>query len=161
MILTALTEREQDIVLAGGLLGAMFAIMAIFIIAWYVLLVVASWKMFKKAGEPGWKSVIPVYNAWVLYKIAGVGFWVWLIFPAVVCGAAQSVLQTAGKNPSAFVLIFAIVAVIYAIVADWKFCKGLSKSFGKGSGFAIGMFFFPNIFHLILGFGKAKYKKAK
>ena len=156
MILTALTEREKDIVLAGGVMGFMFSIIAMILLAWYILLVVASWKMFKKAGEPGWKSVIPVYNAWVLYKIAGVNFWIWLIIPAALCGAAQPVLEAAGKNPNAFAVIFALVAIIYAIVANWKFCKELSKSFGKSTGFAVGMFFLPNIFHLILGFGKAK-----
>lgn len=154
-----LTEREVDIALAGGFLGFIFSFLAIFLVAWFVLLIVASWKMFTKAGQPGWKSVIPVYNVWTLYKIAKVNFWVWLVIPAIVCGVAQPMLVNAGNNPNAFVVIFAVVAIIYGIVADWKLCKGISQSFGKGAGFAVGMFFFPNIFQLIIGFGKAKYKK--
>ena len=163
MILTALTEREKDLVLAGGIVGMFFAIVAIAFITWYILLVVASWKMFKKAGEPGWKSVIPVYNAWILYKIAGVNFWIWLIIPAILCGATQSVLEAAGKNPSGFAYALFIVTVIYAVIASWKFAKGLAKSFGKGIGFTIGLFIQPisDIFYLILGFGKSKYKKSK
>ena len=55
MILTALTDREKDLVLAGGIVGMFFAIVAIAIITWYILLVVASWKMFKKATYDKWK----------------------------------------------------------------------------------------------------------
>ena len=51
------------------LVGIGFSTILIVII-WYVLVVVASWHIFTKAGEPGWKSIIPIYNEYILYKIS-------------------------------------------------------------------------------------------
>ena len=48
---------------------AVFAIVAVFVICWYILNVVAYWRIFTKAGEAGWKSLIPVYNTYVQYKL--------------------------------------------------------------------------------------------
>jgi hypothetical protein len=46
-------------------------------IAYYVLLMVACWKVFEKAGEKGWKAIIPIYNEYITYKIAGIKNWFW------------------------------------------------------------------------------------
>ncbi|MBQ2639691.1 MAG: hypothetical protein IJF92_02895 [Bacilli bacterium] len=161
MILTALTDKDMSIALAGGFLGAIFSLIAIAVIAAYVLLVVASWKIFTKAGIAGWKSVIPVYNVYLLYKISGVNFWVWSFVPTILCGVVQSIAGPNAENVNAWVTILLIAVLVYAIVGTCKFVKGLAKSFGKGTGFAVGLFFFPNIFKLILGFGKAKYVAKK
>lgn len=94
-----------------------------------VLLIIAQWKMFEKAGEGGWKSLIPIYNLYTLVKIID-------------------------GNGVKFLLFFIpIVNVIYGII----FCVRMASAFGKGLGFAIGLMIFPNIFQLILGFGGARY----
>ncbi len=98
------------------------------IIVW-LLLVIAMWKIFTKAGEAGWKAIIPVYNAYVLCKIVD------------------------GKGIKFLLFFIPIVNVIYDIILSIR----MAKAFGKGTGFGLGLFFLPNIFTLILGFGSATY----
>ena len=63
---------------AGGFLGGMFAVMGIFVIIYIILVIIACWKIFEKAGEPGWKSLIPIYNQYILYKVVGMKKWFWI-----------------------------------------------------------------------------------
>jgi hypothetical protein len=94
-----------------------------------VLLCAARWTIFKKAGQPGWKSLIPVYSTIVLLKIIGKP-WVWL-----------------------FLLLLPFINIIYTI---W-ITNLLSKSFGKEAGFTIGLILLSPIFYPILAFGNSKY----
>jgi hypothetical protein len=106
--------------------------MAMFIIIWLafvVFLIAAQWKVYEKAGQPGWACIIPIYNIYVLLKIVGKPGW-WLIMMIIP-----------GVN-----LIFAIWAL-----------NMLSKSFGKDEGFTVGLLFLGIVFYPILGFGDARY----
>ena len=94
-----------------------------------VLLIIAMWKIFTKAGQGGWKALIPFYNVYTLCKIADGCGWKFLL------------------------LIIPIVNFIYYIILNHR----MAKSFGKGILFTLGLIFFPNLFTLILGFGKAQY----
>ena len=107
-------------------------------IAWLIYLAIivaviaAWWMVFTKAGEAGWKSIIPIYNIIVLLKIVGREWW-WVIL-----------------------LIIPIVGfIVWIIVA-----LDLAKSFGRGTGFGIGLAFLTPIFGLILGFGSDTYRGA-
>ena len=102
----------------------------IFYIAVYVLLIAGWWKMFEKAGEAGWKAIIPIYNLLILLKIVGREWW-WIILMLI---------------PIVGIIIWIIVAL------------DLAKVFGRGIGFAIGLIFLPFIFVLILGFGSDRYR---
>ena len=139
---------------AGGIIGGAIAIVLLFILVCYVLTVIACWKIFTKAGEAGWKSLIPIYNVYVLYKISGLSFWLWLIVPALISGVFTSL---AGDGSSSMSSLWSFLSGVVMIVADAKFAKALASAFGRGNGFAVGLFFFPNIFQLILGFGSSKY----
>jgi len=105
------------------------AILWLLYVAWVVLYLVAGWVVYTKAGEAGWKSLIPIYNWYVLMKIVGRPGW-WLIL----------------------LLIPFVNFVIWIIVSI-----DLAKSFGKGTGFALGLIFLAPIFYLILAFGPAQY----
>lgn len=94
-----------------------------------VFMIVSMWKVFTKAGQPGWACIIPIYNLYVLLKIASKPGW-WLI-------------------------LFFIPLV--NIVISFLMCLGIAKSFGKGEGFAVGLFFLGFIFFPILAFGEARY----
>jgi hypothetical protein len=95
-----------------------------------IILLAAMWKVFTKAGKPGWASLIPIYNVIVVLEIVGRPWW-WLLLMFVP-----------------FVnLVIAIIVLI-----------DLSKSFGHGGGFAAGLIFLPFIFYLILGFGSSTYR---
>lgn len=111
--------------IAGGF-AAVASIVSIFI---YILLIVAEWRIFSKAGEAGWASLIPIYNMYVLFRI---------IY---------------GKGIKFLLLLVPLLNIIVSI-AMWI---RLAEAFGKGIGFGIGMIFFPNIFTLVLAFGSAQY----
>lgn len=96
-----------------------------------VLLMVASlWKVFVKAGEPGWAAIVPIYNIFVLLKIAGKPGW-WFIL----------------------MLIPIVNFIVFIIV-----CVALAERFGKGAGFGVGLGLLGIIFFPILGFGDAQYR---
>ena len=90
---------------------------------------VALWFIFRKADEPGWAAIIPVYNILIAIKVAGKPWWYLLL------------------------LLIPVVNIIIAILI----LNGLSKSFRKGGWFTVGLFFLRFIFVPILGFGKAAY----
>lgn len=113
----------------GSPLGAIFSGVGVFFALLGVVVIAGLWKVFTKADRKGWKSLIPFYNTYVLLKIVGrPGWWLLLYFIPVVN---------------------VIVAIIHM--------NDLSKSFGKGAGFTIGLIFLPFVFAPILGFGKAQY----
>jgi hypothetical protein len=94
-----------------------------------VVVLAAMWRVYTKAGEPGWAAIIPIYNIIVLFKIIGRPAW-WIVL-----------------------YFIPLVNFVIAIITY----DGLSKSFGKGTGFTIGLIFLGPIFLLILGFGSARY----
>jgi hypothetical protein len=126
----ALTPQEAGVLagLTGGytIVGLVLAI----------LVIVGLWKMFKKAGQPGWASLIPIYNVYILIKIAGRPWW-WLL------------LLAAGCIP----FVGWIVAGISLVILY----NDIAKSFGRGIGTTLGLIFFSGIFLPILGLGKAQY----
>src|SRR5215475_12103430 len=102
------------------------------IIVWcavIVFLIAAQWKVFVKAGQPGWACIIPIYNIYIMTKIAGKPGW-WVLMYLIP-----------GVN-----LIFAI----------WL-TNMISKSFGKDEAFTVGLLLLGIVFWPILGFGSAKY----
>ena len=148
-----LTTQQQEAVVAVA--GLSIAVIGLLALAFYVLLIIALWRIFTKAGEAGWKALIPIYNVYILYKISNLSFLYWFIIPVLAAGILLGIGGSM-TNDTAKALIslvgYAIELVMYA-----KFSSALAKAFGKGTGFAVGLFFFPNIFQLILGFGSAKY----
>ncbi|HVT03066.1 MAG TPA: DUF5684 domain-containing protein [Thermoanaerobaculia bacterium] len=103
---------------------------AVVYIAILVLIIAAMWKVFEKAGEPGWAAIVPIYNFIVLLKIAGKPVW-WIIL----------------------LLIPFVNFVILIIIA-----LSLARNFGKGAGFAIGLLLLPFIFYPMLAWGDAQYQ---
>ena len=95
-----------------------------------LLLIVAMWKVFTKAGQPGWASIIPIYNLYIWCKIVGRPWW-WILL-----------------------MLIPFVNFIICIIL----CIDLAKSFGKGVGFGIGLALLGIIFFPILGFGSAQYQ---
>ena len=96
--------------------------------AYTILIIAAWWKIFSKAGQPGWAAIIPIYNWIVWCKIVGRPAW-WVLL-LLIC----------------FPIFFIILSI------------DLAKSFGKGVGFAIGLILVSIIFFPILGFGSATYQ---
>ena len=125
--LALVLQQSDDGGILGGIAGLFVACCWLIVI---VLLIAGMWKMYEKAGKPGWASIIPIYNIWVLLEIVGrEGWWIILFFIPFV-------------NFVAWVIV----------------SLDLAKSFGKGIGYAIGLIIFPYIFYLLLGFGDAVYE---
>lgn len=137
-----------------GILAAWAAV----VILWLILQIIANWRIFTKAGEAGWKSLIPFYADYITYKISWTKgakfFWIGLAASIVVFfadffggedgGALFTLLSVAGS----------LVAMVLGIMLSYK----KSKAFGHGIGFAIGLLFLSPIFTLILGFGASAYR---
>ena len=100
----------------------------------YLAIVVAViagwWQIFTKAGEAGWKAIIPIYNVIVILKIVGRETW-WVILMLI---------------PIVSFIVWIVVAI------------DLAKSFGRGTGFGVGLALLSPIFSLMLGFGSDTYK---
>jgi hypothetical protein len=94
-----------------------------------IICIIAMWKVFTKAGKPGWACIIPIYNMIVMLEIVGKPVW-WI-----------------------FLILFPCTSFIFSI---WS-VNLLSKSFGKGVGFTLGLIFLGFIFYPILGFGDSVY----
>jgi len=109
---------------AGIGMGIMICYLAVLL-----LIIIGMWKVFEKAGKPGWAAIIPIYNLVVLLEIVGKPIW-WIIL----------------------MLIPLVNLIVYIIVLI-----ELAKRFGKGIGFALGLLFLPFIFFPVLGFGSAQY----
>ena len=115
--------------------GAVFYIFMLLIgIVAAIILVVSLFKMFIKAGEPGWAAIVPIYNIWVLCKIAFNNNVLWFIL--------------------ALIGLTAPVAVIVMYL-------GMGKSFGKGIGYGVFCFLLPIVALPMLAFGSAEYTGDK
>ena len=110
----------------SGLFSGVFLIVILVIV---VFIIASLWKVFTKAGEPGWAAIIPIYNTIVMLKIVGRPLW-WLVL-----------------------MLIPLVSLVIGIIV----CIDLAKSFGKGAGFGIGIILLGFIFVPILAFGDARY----
>jgi hypothetical protein len=101
-------------------------------LAFALFMIVSYWKVFEKAGQPGWGVLIPIYNILLLLKIAGrPGWWILLY-------------------------LIPLVNIVIGIIV----CIDIAKNFGKDAGFGIGLAFLGFIFYPILAFGSAQYQGA-
>ena len=129
---------DSSAVVAAGALGSMIAIYLIIVLVIAILQIIAMWKLFTKAGEKGWKSIIPIYNLVTLFKISGLSPWLILVY---LLGAIPIVGG-----------IICLILLIYQ-------ANSLAKAFGKGTGFTVGLVLLAPIFYMILAFGDSKYTK--
>lgn len=115
-------------VIAGSVIGGLFLwILYIAVIFFYLF---CMWKLFVKAGKPGWAAIVPFYNIYIELEILGQPWWFLLLMFVPVANIVISIM-----------IIF-----------------GLAKVFGKSVGFGFGILFLSIIFIPILAFGDAKYE---
>ena len=129
-----------------------------------ILVIIATWKVFTKADEAGWKSLIPIYNGYVLFKIAknenfgpflcaSVGSSFLYIFSLLLLGAEGNLETIFG----AILFIAGTILGILAFIIAFQMYVALAKNFGYEKAFAWGLLFLNPVFMLILGFGKTEY----
>ncbi|MCY1040130.1 DUF5684 domain-containing protein [Corallococcus sp. bb12-1] len=105
-------------------------VVTIIYLAIMAAMIAGMWKTFAKAGEPGWAAIVPIYNIYVMTKIVGRPAW-WIVLALIPC-------------------VNFIALIILGI--------DMAKSFGKDTGFGIGLGLLAPVFYAILGFGDAKYQ---
>ncbi|MHB2015881.1 MAG: DUF5684 domain-containing protein [Candidatus Xenobia bacterium] len=111
--------------------GGIAAISNLVALAIAIVAIVGMWKVFEKAGKPGWAAIIPIYNLWVMVEIAGMPVW-WVI----LC----------------FIPIANIVAAIMINIA-------IARAFGKDAAFGVlALTCCSFIGYPMLGFGDAQYQ---
>lgn len=123
-----------------GVFAGIAAVMFIIGLIVGILTIIANWKIFTKVGEKGWKSLIPIYNTVILFKIAGLS-------PLLIFVYFASVIPFVGW-------IAVLGLTIYLM-------NNLAKAFGKDSAFTVGLVLLNTIFMMILGFGKSEYQLNK
>jgi hypothetical protein len=101
----------------------------LFFLAVAVVSLVSYWKIFTKAGKPGWAAIVPIYNILVMLEIIGRPMW-WIVL-----------------------LFIPFVNIVAAFIV----ANDLAKAFGKTIGWTLGLIFLPVIFYPMLAFGNAKY----
>lgn len=108
----------------GGIVGM---IVPLIIMA---VMIAALWKVFVKAGQPGWASIVPIYNIVVLVQISGKPVWWVILF---------------------FIPLANFVAAILISIA-------IAERFGKSTGYGLGLAFLGFMFYPMLGFSDAQYQ---
>ena len=129
----AVSDASYGIAALSGIMLIFVLIIMIIAFAAGILQIVAMWKLFNKAGKPGWASIVPVYNIIVLFEIIGYKWYYIFLF---LLGCVPIVGQLA--------------LVLFSIHYNVK----LSKAFGKDIGYGIGLAFLPVVFMLIFAFSK-------
>lgn len=113
-------------------LSFMYVTWSIIAVLWYVVVVIAMWMLFAKAGYPGILAIIPIVNLFVLVKIAGYSAWMGLLY------------------------LIPIVNIVFAIIVALRVGRG----FGKGGAFSFFfLWLIPFVGYFIIGFGDAEYTK--
>ncbi len=108
-------------------------IFGILVIAVCVAMIAGMWKVFVKAGQPGWGCLVPIYNLILLLGMAGKPTW-WIVL-----------------------FLIPLVSLVAAVLVSIE----IAKKFGQGTGYGLGLAFLPMLFYPMLGFGSAQYQGAK
>ena len=123
----------METVTTGTEQAQMSPALLIFYLILAIVEIVALWKIYSKAGQPGWASIVPIYNLVVFFKIIKMDWWHILIM-----------------------LFVPFAQIVYGIIMPYK----LAKAFGKGTGFAVLTVLFEPIMLPIIAFGGAQYEES-
>ncbi|HJW93059.1 MAG TPA: DUF5684 domain-containing protein [Thermoanaerobaculia bacterium] len=129
-LLFLLFQSSETPQVPSGLAAGLGMGIVIVYLAVLLLLVASLWKVFVKAGKPGWAAIVPIYNLFVLAEIAGKPSWWGLL------------------------MLIPFVGIIMFIIV----CISLAERFGKSAGFGVGLGLLGPIFFPILGFGDSQYR---
>jgi hypothetical protein len=123
-VLHAIIALNDNLAQAGGTGGTFGGLIG------YIIFVIALWPVFRKAGYPGWGAIIPIYNAYVLVKIAGL------------------------HGATVLLYVIPIVNIVFSIIVAIR----VGAAFGKGGGFSFFLLWLLSIIgYLVIGYGSSRY----
>lgn len=141
---------------SGGLesllvvIGAYVLIILAVALAFGIMQLVGTWKMFKKAGVPGWYSIIPFYSTYTMCRL----YWNTNVFWGMMgCMVLYAACIYIGENAMMFLFIPAVALLVLEIMLYWY----MGKAYGKSGGFFAGLLLLTPIFMLILGLDDSQY----
>ncbi len=137
----------MDSTVLAAVMGVI-GVIAVIALVWCVIVIIANWKIYTKAGEAGWKCLIPFYSQYVLFKITWdtTFYWIVLGIAVVSCIVAAIEIPVVGT-------LLSLASMVINIIQLHK----MSKAFGHDIGFTLGLIFLNPIFVLILAFGGSEY----
>ncbi|MBR5512715.1 MAG: hypothetical protein IKV85_01860 [Ruminococcus sp.] len=133
-------------------LAVVAGLLLVVVLALAVLTIIANWKLFEKAGEPGWSAIIPFYNSYQMAKI-GTGnetiCWVY-----VSLSILNTVLGNIESDNGAFNAIALLVSLASLVISCYVYYK-YTESFGQSTGMCILAIFFAPIIYMIMAFSSS------
>lgn len=153
----------MEIIVVMGIV-LMYFVMLVVSLAMAVLQIIAQWKLFEKAGEHGWASLIPLYNYFVMTRIAtGSNFLGWIYM--AICGVyialtfvANIILSFSSGDEVGIAYIMIMLALFGLMIPVCVIAGYVSylfgKSYGKPTAWNVCMIFFSPILMIIMGFDK-------
>ena len=126
-----------------------------FSIVYAVLTVAGNWLLFRKAGKPGWHSLIPILNEFDVYRICWKGRMFFLNAILIMVAAACAPSKT-GIDSTALTIV-SLAALLGIFIIRWNLSMKLARSFGKGFFFGLFLFLFSKFGRVILGLSSAQY----
>lgn len=142
---------QKILTLVFGMIGT---VALLIVLAIGALMLVASWKLLKKAGQPGWKCLIPIYGQYVMYKVCWAPKWFWI---TLLLGVAPSMLSFILADALILAAVVTFACGLACLVIGVIYNIQMARAYGKESVFALGLIFLPVIFCCILAFGYTGY----
>lgn len=170
-LVEALTNSTPEKAFMAGTIFSGF--LAFFAIIW-VITIIGNWKLFEKAGEKGWKSLIPIYSTYIKFRMLHITNWFWYVIIATVLASVLMSLE--GFKPYEMtdeqllhydylahptVIVAYVFSGVTEFIAAILMARNGGKAFKKSLPFTLGLFFFPAIFWLVLGFNSDKYSEKR
>ncbi|MCD7962981.1 MAG: DUF5684 domain-containing protein [Rikenellaceae bacterium] len=146
----------------------------VYAIIWFVvvvILVISNWKLFEKAGEKGWKALIPFYNFYIFIKISGrKEYYFWVILAGMILmpvlnyfnmSQLQASMEYGAYPANPFMLgllsLFGLAVAVTMLVFSISVLLSICDRFGVSRWFTVGLVLLPIIFMPVLAFGDYRY----
>ena len=128
-----------------------------------LLMLIAMWRIFTKAGEKGWKCLIPIYNVYILWRIGWNTGKFWLVFVgSLIVSVVVAILSTMGRIGGILATLAAVVWSIYTIYCVFKMAITMAHRFNKSTAFGVlGLVIFSIIGFPVLAFSSVDYDEAR
>lgn len=124
-----------------------------------LLLLVSEWRVLEKAGEKGWKTLIPFYNIYISHHVMGMAH-IWFILEIIVW-PIELLLEILDPVPDWLEIGFGIPTAIITIISMIVHANCMGKCFGKSRLYRLGLLLLPEVCLPMIAFGKSKYIKPE
>lgn len=158
-----LSEQQMDVFIKSltTLLAGYLIAMIVIVLLVAALMIAAGWRVFTKAGQKGWKVLIPFYGDYIFYKIAWKTKYFFIMIACLLAGDTLINMADMAPDLTVIMVILGAILLLIAVILEIMSTVRLAKAFRKRSGFAVGLILLPVVFLPILAFGPAKYRKRK